>query len=100
MVGGCYGFERWIIATKPLYSGEYSNMLHMLPETNDSETQLSKYLAWKDKAEVSKPNLSEKEKKDETPKMKDEKPEWVDKKNDVNNEYEYSDKTDEDDTQW
>ncbi len=70
----------------------------MLPEskpTDDSETQLSKYLAWKDKDEV---KTIPKEKLNDKP--KEDKPDWADKKNDDSHEYEYSNNTEEDDKDW
>ncbi len=76
----------------------------MLPEVNDSENQLSKYLAWKGKDEAkSIPSKDKQEKpsvKEDENKVKIEPPEWKDKKNDDYNNYEYSENPDEDDRNW
>ncbi len=70
--------------------------MHMLPKTDESESQLRKYLSWKDKEEV-KPIPKD----DKNPeKAKDDAPDWKDKKNDDYNEYEYSDEKETDDTKW
>ncbi len=68
--------------------------MHMLTKTNEGDTKVSDYLKSLETPEV-KPIP-----KDEKPKIKDEEPTWKDKKNDDANEYEYSNKTDEDDTNW
>jgi len=72
----------------------------MLPEANDSESQLSKYLAWKDKDEAKPIPKKDEKLKDDDNKIKDEAPDWKDKKNDDTHEYEYSDNKDEDDKNW
>ncbi len=71
----------------------------MSTETDEANTQLSKYLAWKEKAEVKPIPINEKDKQ-EKPSVKKETP-----KNDDYNEYDYDERDpiknkEMDDTEW
>ncbi len=68
----------------------------MLPKTDDGQQRIKRYLLENATPEV-KPTPKD-EKQPEKP--KDDVPDWKDKKNDANNEYEYSDNKDEDDKNW
>ncbi len=76
------------------------------PDSND-DAELDKLIAELDEpitSEESNINKSEKIKDFQAEKtlekIRHDKPDWADKKNDDNNTYEYSDKLDEDDSEW
>ncbi len=74
------------------------------PPDSNEDAELDKLLAELEKEPSEELNNSEiikdKQASDTLGKLKHDKPEWVDKKNDDYNAYEYSDKLDEDDEKW
>ncbi len=71
----------------------------MLQKANDKNTELKRYLESVKASEATKIPQPDKDKQ-EQPKVKNEEPDWKDKKNDDYNEYEYSNDKEADDKDW